>query len=131
MSLLKKVLVVDDSAALHQTYQITLARYKCPVLTALSGEQGLSILNQNPDVNLLIVDMYMPHMSGLEFIEKLKEQESFKNIPIIAVISKEKEEYSQEALQFAEGLLKKPFTSTEIHSEIIRLFPGSIIEPKA
>lgn len=130
MSLLKKVLVVDDAVALHQTYQITLARYKCPVLTALSGQEGLDILAQNPDINLLIVDMYMPRMSGFELIKKLKEQEAFKDIPLIAVIRKEKEEYSQEALQLAEGILKKPFTSTEIHSEVARLFPESAIEPR-
>jgi CheY-like chemotaxis protein len=74
---LKKILVVDDSAALHQIYQITLVRYKCPVLTALNGKEGLNKLTQNPDVNLLIVDMHMPRMNGLEFIKRVKEQEAF------------------------------------------------------
>ena len=127
--MLKKILVVDDSAAIHQTYQMTLARYECPVLTALNGQEGLNKLIQNPDVNLLIVDMHMPHMSGLEFINRFKEQEAFNNIPIIAVISKT-EENSQEVLQLAEGILKKPFTSTEIHLEVERLFTDSVLEPK-
>jgi CheY-like chemotaxis protein len=121
----KKILVVDDSAALHHTYQITLSKYQCPILTATSGQNGLDLLRQNPDVNLLIVDMYMPFMSGLEFINRVKEQDKFNNIPIIAVLMKEQEGYSQESTLLAEGFLKKPFTSTEVHSEIERLFPGS------
>jgi CheY-like chemotaxis protein len=129
---LKKILVVDDSAAIHQIYQITLARYKCPILSALNGQEGLNKLALNPDVNLLIVDMHMqPHMSGLEFINRVKEQEAFNNIPIIAVILRAKdEEESQKVLHLADGILKKPFTSREIHWEIERLFPESVLEPK-
>ena len=60
-------------------------RYKCPVLTALNGQKGLDLLTHNPDINLLIVDMHMPNMNGLTFIKRVKEQETFNNIPIIAV----------------------------------------------
>ena len=130
MSSLSKILVVDDSAPLHQIYQITLVRYKCPVLTALNGQKGLNQLASNPDVNLLIVDMHMPHMSGLEFIKRVKEQEAFNNIPIIAVISKGQEQVWQEALQLAEGLLIKPFTSSEIHATVGRLISQSVLESK-
>jgi len=109
-----------------------LARYKCPILSALNGQEGLNKLALNPDVNLLIVDMHMqPHMSGLEFINRVKEQEAFNNIPIIAVILRAKdEEESQKVLHLADGILKKPFTSREIHWEIERLFPESVLEPK-
>ena len=129
LSSLSKILVVDDSAPLHQIYQITLVRYKCPVLTALNGQKGLNQLASNPDVNLLIVDMHMPHMSGIEFINRVKEQEAFKNIPIIAVILKAKDS-TMEAHRLAEGILRKPFTSGEIHLEIEKLFPDSFLEPK-
>ncbi len=125
--MLKKILVVDDSVALHQIYQITLARYKCPVLTASNGQEGLNKLTQNPDISLLIVDMHMPHMSGIEFINRVKEQEAFKNIPIIAVILKAKDS-TIEAHRLAEGILKKPFTSGEIHLEVEKLFPDSVLE---
>jgi len=115
---LNKILIVDDSAGIHQIYQITLARYKCPILTALNGLDGLSILAQNPDVNLLIVDMNMLRMNGLEFIWRVKEHEAFSNIPIIAVMSRVQNEDWQEAIQLAAGVLIKPFTSTEIHAAV-------------
>lgn len=131
MSSLSKILVVDDSSAIHHTYQVTLARYKCPVLTVLNGQEGLDKLTQNPDVNLLIIDMNMqPRMSGVEFIKKVKEQKAFNEIPIIAVISRENAENSPEALQLAEGVLKKPFTSTEIHKVVEKIFPQAISESK-
>ena len=128
--MINKILIVDDSAAIHQTYQMTLARYKGLVLTALSGVEGLNLLASNPDVDLLIVDMNMPHMSGIEFIKRVKEQEAFNSVPIIAVIMKEKEGDSQEARQLSQGILKKPFTSGEIHLEIGRLFPEGVGEAK-
>lgn len=128
--MLSKVLIVDDSVAIHQTYKITLAKYKCSVLTALGGQEGLNLLASNPDVDLFIVDMYMPRISGAEFIKKVKEQEAYQNIPIIAVISKGQGEESGEAVQLAEGILTKPLTSTDIHEAIDSLFPQAVLESK-
>ena len=123
---LGKVLVVDDSAALQQTYRVALSRYKCPIIPALSGSAGLNFLAGNPDTDLLIVDINMPHMNGLEFIRKVKEEEAFSNIPIIIVSTKGKEDDVEEALAYAQGNLIKPFTSNEIHRLIEGLFPQAV-----
>ena len=120
---LVKVIVVDDSAALQQTYKFTLLRYKCEILSALGGHEGLNYLACNPDTNLLIVDINMPHMSGLEFIKKVKEQEAYSNIPIIIASTRKREDDAREALAFAQGNLIKPFTSNEVHTLIESLFP--------
>ena len=119
-----KVLVVDDSAPLHQIYKIILMRYKFLVLSALSGQEGLNKLAEHPDVDLLIVDLAMPRMSGLEFIRKVREQEGFSNVPIIAVTSGETD--AGEARSFAQGTLQKPFTSNEMHALIEKLVSISI-----
>jgi two-component system, chemotaxis family, chemotaxis protein CheY len=119
---LSKVLVVDDSAALQQTYKVTLLRYQCQIIPALSGQEGLNSLASNPDTNLLIVDINMPHMNGFEFIKKVKEQEAYSNIPIIIVSTRGREDDAKEALAFAQGNLIKPFTSNEVHTLIERLF---------
>ena len=118
---LLKVLVVDDSAAL-QTYKVTLSRYQGHIIPALSGQEGLSFLASNPDTNLLIVDIKMPHLNGLEFIQKVKEQEAFSNIPIIIVGTRGREDDAREALAFAQGNL----TSNEIHTLIESLFPQTV-----
>ncbi len=125
---LSKVLVVDDSAALQQIYKITLSRYMCHVIPALSGLEGLNSLADNPDTNLLIVDINMPHMNGLEFITKVKEQEAYHDIPIITVSTRKKDDAVDKATEaqafaLAQGNLIKPFTSNEIHSLVEGLFP--------
>ncbi len=121
MNIQNKVLVVDDSAPLHQIYKIILMRYKFHVIPALSGQEGLDKLAEHPDVNLLIVDLAMPRMSGLEFIKKIKEQERFNHIPTIVVASRGREIDVEEASTFAQGNLRKPFTSNELHALIEKL----------
>lgn len=118
MNIPNKVLVVDDSAPLHQIYKIILTRYKFDVIPALSGQEGLDNLSQHPDISLLIVDLAMPRMSGLEFIRKVKEQAAFDTVPIIVVTSSGSETDAEEACAFAQGNLKKPFTSNELHALI-------------
>ncbi len=123
-----KIIVVDDSAALQQIYRLTLSRYKCPVISALSGREGLDSLAGNPDTNLLIVDLEMPQMSGLEFIRKVKEQEAYRNIPVITISTKAtKESDAKEALALAQGNIIKPFTSNEVHRLIESLSPQTAI----
>jgi two-component system chemotaxis response regulator CheY len=124
---LVKILVVDDSAARQQTYKVVLSRYKCEISSALYSQEGLDYLASNPDTNLLIVDIKKPRMSGLEFIKKVKEQETYGNIPVIIVCTSKKEEYAEDdakkALALAQGILIKPFTSSEVHTLIEDLFP--------
>ncbi len=93
-------------------------RYKFQVIPAFSGQDGLNRLTEHPDVNLLIVDLAMPRMSGLQFIRKVKEQERLKEIAIIVVTSRGGEADEEEARTFAQGSVRKPFTSNELHALI-------------
>ncbi len=121
-----KVIVVDDSAALQQMYKITLLRYKCQTISVLSGQEGLNALADNPDTSLLMVDINMPYMSGPEFIKKVKEEEAYRDIPIIIVSTRGREDDAIEVLPFVQGILRKPFTSNEVHTLIESLFETAI-----
>ncbi len=120
---LKKVLIIDDSAQIHQVYRIMLNRYKCEVITTLDGQKGLNQLTSNPGVDLLIVDMQMPAMSGMEFIRRVKAQNAYGHIPIIAVSSGGMDIDGRGTVSCAQGNLRKPFTSTELPSAIGKIFP--------
>jgi CheY-like chemotaxis protein len=126
-----KILIVDDSEALHHNYKYILKRYQCDTLGALKREEGLVKLAENPGVNLILLDMYMPssYMSGLEFIQRIKEHEAFRNIPIIVVNTRGRADGLQEALAFAHGILTKPFTSNEVHAVMGKFL--SFNEPEA
>jgi PleD family two-component response regulator len=72
VTMLKKVLVIDDSALIHQMYKMVLMRYRCEIINALNGQEGLDKLERHPDVDMMLVDINMPMMNGLEFIQKVK-----------------------------------------------------------
>src|SRR5215471_7923893 len=100
-----RILIVDDSETLYHYYKVILKRYKCDIIGALRREEGLAKLAGNPGVNLILIDMYMPtsYMSGLEFIQRVKENEAFRNIPIIAVGTRGRADGLEEALVLAHG----------------------------
>jgi CheY-like chemotaxis protein len=127
MNTLNKILIVDDSEPLHQIYKVTLKRYNCVIITALYREEGLKKLTENPNVNLILIDMKMPtsRMSGMEFIKKVKEQKAFKDIPIVVVSTSDRNDNIQDAIALGQGHLRKPFTSNEVHTLIEKLFPLS------
>lgn len=124
--MLKKVLVIDDSALIHQMYKMVLMRYKCEIVDALNGQDGLDKLAKNPDANLVLLDINMPVMSGLEFIKKVKELGKFEHIPIIIVSTEGKEEDTIRGLSLgAKGYVKKPFQPSDLHALIEKLCPAN------
>ncbi len=123
--MLKKVLVIDDSALIHQMYKMVLMRYRCPIINAMNGQDGLDKLEKNPDVSLILLDINMPMMNGLEFIKKLKELGKYDHIPIVIVSTEGREEDTMRGLALgARGYVKKPFQPSELHALIAKLYPG-------
>jgi len=123
--MLKKVLVVDDSALIHQMYKMVLMRYKCQIVDALNGQDGLDKLGKNPDIDLILLDINMPVMNGLDFIKKVKELGSFDHIPIVLVSTEGKEEDTMRGLALgAKGYVKKPFQPSDLHLLIEKLYPA-------
>src|SRR5262245_21631235 len=96
--MVKKVLLVDDSAIIHQMYRMVLSRYKCQLVTAQNGKDGLDKLSRNADADLMLVDINMPVMNGLEFIQKVKEAGTYGKIPIVIVSTEGREEDTRKGL---------------------------------
>ncbi len=123
--MLKKVLVIDDSALIHQMYKMVLMRYKCAIIDALNGQEGLEKLEKNPDTSLVLLDINMPVMNGIEFIKKVKELGKYDSIPIIMVSTEGKEEDTMRGLALgAKGYVKKPFQPSDLHALIEKLYPS-------
>ena len=78
------ILVVDDNPQMHQLYRAALARSGYRLLVASSGAEALLVLsNHFPD--LILLDLAMPTMDGLEFLRVLREQPEWRNIPVIVI----------------------------------------------
>lgn len=122
--MLKKVLVIDDSPLIHQMYKMVLMRYKCDIVDALNGQDGLDKLVKNTDTNMILLDINMPLMNGLEFIKKVKELGKYDHIPIVIVSTEGKEEDTMRGLSLgAKGYVKKPFQPSDLHTLIEKLYP--------
>lgn len=123
--MLKKVLVVDDSALIHQMYKMVLMRYRCEIVDAMNGQDGLDKLAKNKDVNMILLDINMPVMNGLEFIKKVKAMEEYSGIPIVMVSTEGKEEDTLRGLALgAKGYVKKPFQPSDLHAIIEKIYPS-------
>jgi len=109
----RKVLVVEDSRLIHKMYEVMLR--PCMLIAAHDGREGLTRLEENPDVDVIILDINMPHMTGLQFLGQVKAKPEFAQIPVIIVSTEGKEEDVARGLQAgAVAYLKKPFQREDL-----------------
>lgn len=111
MSGLNKILVVDDSQLIHSMYRLVLNKYSgCRIVDAMNGLEALDVLSRENDFDLILLDINMPVMNGLQFMEKIKKENIHRHIPIIVISTEGKEEDTLRALKFgAWGYVVKPF----------------------
>ena len=117
---LRKVLVVDDSKLLHRMFEMMLRQY--PLVHAYDGNEALQRLSENFDVDLVLLDMNMPRMNGLELLQAMKKDEAMKRIPVVLVTTEGSDEQTQRGLQAgAAAYVKKPFKNEELIAVVQRL----------
>ncbi len=116
----KKVLVVDDSRLIHKMFEVMLRDFE--LVHAADGLEGLQRLGEHADIDLILLDINMSNMNGLEFLEKVKQDAALAKIPVIIVSTEGKEEDTIRGLEAgAAAYIKKPFRSEEILVIIERL----------
>lgn len=110
------ILIVDDSISVRKALEITLRNHAISSASAVGGEQALEMLAENPEAyDLLMVDVIMPGLSGLELCEQLKADPRYAGVPVILMSGNVDEQIRAEAEQVgAAGLLRKPFKSDEL-----------------
>jgi two-component system response regulator (stage 0 sporulation protein F) len=112
-----RILYVDDEIINIDLFKLSF-RNKYDIITALSGDEGIHILHKEKDINLVISDMRMPGMNGLEFIEKAKK--IYKNIPYIILSGYAKSPQINQAIEdrLIRNYFTKPFNKTLLEKEI-------------
>ncbi len=120
MSAVKKVLIVDDSKLIHQMYRLVLMRFKdCKLIDAMNGLEALEIISRENGFDLILLDINMPVMNGIQFMEKLNEMGIHRKIPIIVVSTEGKEADTIRAINLgAWGYIVKPFKSENLYDLI-------------
>ena len=121
-----KILIVEDSELLHRMYEVVFRQQRengCVILHATNGREALVRLSEHPDTDLIVLDINMPVMSGLEFLAHCKREQVFHHIPVIVVSTEGKHEDTMRALRAgARGYVTKPFKPQDLHSLIQRIF---------
>ncbi|MEE8326925.1 MAG: response regulator, partial [candidate division NC10 bacterium] len=84
----KKVLIVDDDMRTTFAMSRLLSERSMKTLKAENGERALRVLDQEPDVDIVIMDIMMPVMDGYVAMERIRAQERFRRLPIIALTAK-------------------------------------------
>jgi len=82
------VLVVDDDVRNIFAVTSALESYRMQVLYAESGEAGIHLLRETPDVDVVLMDVMMPEMDGFEAIRRIRQMDRFARLPIISVTAK-------------------------------------------
>jgi CheY-like chemotaxis protein len=84
----KKVLIADDDVRNIFSISKTLEKHQMHIVSAIDGKQAIEKLNENPDIDIVLMDIMMPEMDGYEAIALIRANPKFKNLPIIAVTAK-------------------------------------------
>ena len=118
------VLIVDDSAAIRKILQRVLRQTEIPIGTvyeAGDGVKALATLRQQ-SIGLVLSDINMPNMDGLECLTKMRAEQIWKGIPVLMVSTEGTQAKVLEAVERgASGYVRKPFTAEQINEKLVGL----------
>jgi len=122
-----KILVLEDEQAIRDFVRINLKREGFDVMEAATGEEALRLARTQPDIQMAILDVMLPGISGFEVCERLRS--SFPRIGIIMLTAKSQERDKVMGLTFgADDYVVKPFSPAELVARVKalhrRLYPG-------
>lgn len=116
----RKILVVDDSKLIHKMFEVLLRQFA--LVHAHDGLEALQCLGAHADIDLILLDINMPRMSGLEFLQQVKQDATFKSVPVVIISTEGKEEDTIRGLEAgAVAYIKKPFGNQELLEVIQRI----------
>jgi DNA-binding response OmpR family regulator len=115
----RKLLVIDDDTKLLMSYRDLLSPYGFEVLTAPDGQDAIPLVEQNPDIQLIILDLMMPRMDGREWLRWFR---SLRRDSPVIIITAYKVDSDEDELKPA-VILEKPFHVAEL-LDLVGLFCG-------
>lgn len=115
----QRILVVDDDPSIIQLLALKFESSGFHVLTAVSGEEALTLLEQHGLPHLAIVDINMPGMNGFELSQRLQ---AFSDLPVIFLTAVDQEDIVIQGIEhFAEDYVIKPFSPRELVARVRRV----------
>ncbi|MFZ0480178.1 MAG: response regulator [Terriglobales bacterium] len=117
-----RTLIVDDSSVMRKIVERSLRQAGLElekVLEAGNGAEALALLG-NETVDLILCDINMPIMDGLEFVRTVSAQEKTKGVPVVMITTEGSESHVVQALTAgARGYIRKPFTPEQVRQHVL------------
>ncbi|WP_109484653.1 response regulator [Occallatibacter savannae] len=121
-----QALIVDDSSVMRKIVERSLRQAGLEsliVVEAGSGVEGLEVLRSRR-VDLILSDINMPAMDGLEFVRQLRKQQLAEGVPVVMITTESSEEHVKQAIEAgAIGYIRKPFTADQVKQKVLSLLP--------
>jgi len=119
-----RTLIVDDSSVMRKIVERSLRQAGLSplvVFEAGSGVEGLEVL-KTQSVDLILSDINMPSMDGLEFLRQLRAQDLAPGVPVVMITTESSEEHVKQAIMAgAQGYIRKPFTAEQVKERVLPL----------
>jgi two-component system chemotaxis sensor kinase CheA len=118
----RTVLIVDDDSRNIYALQNGLAPYKMNILTAQTGFECLQIVREQPEVDIVLLDIMMPNLDGYDTLSIIREELQLKVLPIIAISAKTMKEDREKCLAAgASDFMSKPVVMQDVVTRMCRL----------
>jgi len=119
-----RALIVDDSSVMRKIVERALRQAGIDlkeVHEAGSGVEGIEVL-RTCSVDLILSDINMPSMDGLEFLRQIRAQNLAEGVPVVMITTESSEEHVKQAIQSgAQGYIRKPFTPDQVKERVLPL----------
>lgn len=123
-----RALIVDDSSVMRKIVERSLRQAGLQTLVvheAASGVEGLDVLKANR-VDLILTDINMPSMDGLEFVRQIRARGLAAGVPVVMITTESSEEHVKQAIQAgARGYIRKPFTAEQVKERVLPLLSAA------
>jgi two-component system chemotaxis response regulator CheY len=117
----KTILIVDDSESIREIVSFTLENEGYKVLVAEDGQDAMKFLDKGP-IDLILTDLHMPVMNGIEFIKAVRNNPEFKSVPILFLTTESQTAKKMEAKEAgATGWIIKPFVPAKLIEAISKV----------
>ena len=116
------VLVADDEPHIGRIIKMKLEQGPFRVTLAYDGKEALEVLERERDIGLVLLDLMMPHLSGLDVLDTMRHDTRWEKLPCIILTAAGQEQQHQRALELgASEFLTKPFSPKKLYQRAAEL----------
>jgi CheY-like chemotaxis protein len=126
------VLVADDEPHIGRIIKMKLEQGPFEVTLAYDGQDAIEALERDPEISLVVLDLMMPQVSGLDVLARMRSDERWTRIPCIILTAAGQEQHHRQAMALgANEFLTKPFSPKKLYARTAELAGLTTDEPGA